>query len=376
MNTLLRPFYLFSISVLFSLSAFGLELTYVKGLIHRQAYFEKHQPVVSYALAPKNWKDLKGYNILLPYITPAPDQEDAHSCMIMSLTGIAEFWLNRYNGKTEFVPNGELDLSERWWMNLSYSPQHTKEADYWYSDAIYLFNSTRAALNRDYPFVKGWHTENDFDVRPAKPSDTNARYGVRYSWYDETNSVKAPLLALPKFERKILFKDKDENPWAVGVTPQNIPQLVIETMEKYQAPVQVIYNHHGIWHSVVIVGFDENMSSYNCPFIKETIRRYREEIKISNEEKDEDRASMFAEYLDELNKSLKKNGGCSPKGMFYVRDSFYSDPSEPLYVYDPSNPSTSRPYSKRVILREFDWLRNLANHINVIYPVGHKPVTQ
>lgn len=357
--------------LLISSFAQGLELTWVKGLIHHQDYYKGRTPYYeSYALAPKNWKDLKGYNNLLPYVTPSPDQEDAHSCMLMSLTGIAEFWLNRYHSKTEFVPNSDLDLSERWWMNLSYSDKHVEKAKYWYSDAIYLFNSTDAARNRDYPLTKGWHTEVDFVATPAKPTDANAVYSVRYSWFSEVDKVTAPLVKLPRFARKVILKDKDKDPWAIGIAPADITDKVIQAMRKYQAPVQVIYNHNGVWHSVVVVGFDENMPTYGCPFIKETFKKMDNEIQVSKEENEPGRVAMFNKYKSELEKSFKKNGGCNPKGMFYVRDSFYSDPTEPMYVYDPSNPSMTRPHSKRVVLREFDWMRNLASHINVIYPVG------
>ena len=77
-------------------------------------------------------------------------------------------------------------------------------------------------------------------------------------------------------------------------------------------------------------------------------------------------ANKNAQYKMDLLASLQRTNGCSQKGVFYVRDSIYRDPTGPVYHYDFANPAADKNYSKRIILREYDWLTHLSNHVNVI----------
>lgn len=356
--------------VLFIFISFAqsIPLKQVRGVKYPNSPDEGTTPVVSTALAPVRIQDLRGFNELLPFLTPSPDQEDVNSCMLMSLTGVVEWWAHRANNVTRFVQNGPLDISERWWMNLSNQDRFTNDINYWFTDAIYLFNKAQSASNREYPFRKGWYVETEDDIVPARQNQQGAKYGGRYNWIDETDRVRGPFIKAPTLGRKILAKNNDENPWAIGTAPEDIVERVIESFQKYKSPIQVIYNHEGFWHSVFLIGYDADMSSMGCPFTKESAEYYQKEADRSQAAGDRKRAAKFLRYKRELLEALRRGGGCNPKGMFYVRDSQYSDPSEEIYVYDPTNPQANKPYSKRVVLREFDWIRTMANHVMVIYP--------
>ncbi len=364
--------FLFLSYILTAQNIFAFDLIEVKGVKFPNSVAEGIAPVHSKALSPKNIEDLKGYNQLLPFVTPSPDQEEAASCMLMSLTGAVELWLHRINKAPRFIQDGNLDLSERWWMNVSNFTKYSKDIDYWFSDAALLFNSTPSALNRNYRFAKGWLIETDEDYIPTAPNAAGAVYSTRFNWVSALDKVPGPFIKLPRFDRTVLMRDKNDDPWSIGKAPADIVEQVIAALKKYQAPVQVIYNHEGYWHSVIIVGYDEKMSSYNCKSVREALAYYVAESSYAKSLGQEKRSRILAAHRDDLATAFQRNGGCNPKGMFYVRDSQYSDPSEELYVYDPSNPISARPYSKRVILREFDWLRTMANHVNVIHLKDNK----
>ena len=74
----------------------------------------------------RNIDELQGFNELVPYVLPSPQQEDAGSCLYMSLTGIAEWWLARLNPAVSRRPNGPLDLSERHLINISENKKYQK----------------------------------------------------------------------------------------------------------------------------------------------------------------------------------------------------------------------------------------------------------
>lgn len=363
-----RAFICFLLIILHINPASAENIKKIYGYKYPNSIQEGTAPVLSSALAPEKIGSLKGFNELLPFVTPAPDQEDANSCMLMSLTGVMEWWLQKLNNSTHFSQNGPYDLSERWWMNLSNDASKTSRSPYWFTDAVYLFNSSGAALNSDYPFVKNWYRETDEDIFPSAPYSKGSKYGVRYNWIDHTDNVPQPLVKLPKMTRKILFKSPNENPWAIGESSEQVVQDMIEAFQTYKAPIQVIYNHEGYWHSVYVIGYDDEMSSQGCPFVNESLAFYQKEADTANSRGDLKRSKKFLRYKAHLLKSFQSEGGCHPKGMFYVRDSQYPDPSEEHYIYDPQNPAANKPYSKRIVLREFDWIRTMANHVSVIYP--------
>jgi len=356
------------LSLAFAQGSQARDLTFVQGLKFPNTLEEGIEPIPSRALAPRSLSDLKGFNQLLPFVTPSPDQEDANSCMLMSMTGVVEWWLHRLHGVTRFVQNGDLDLSERWWMNMSEDGSKMGKIDNWFTDAIYLFNEAPGVLNRDYPFAKGWYLETEDDIRPARPNSQKAQYGARYNWIDDSDKVRGSAVRIPPMGRRVLLRNKEENPWAIGAAPSDIVEKIIAAFQKYQAPIQVIYNHEGYWHSVYIIGYDAEMSSYNCPFVTDSLNYFMSEAEKMRQEGNATRMKRMLRYHRELTEAMQKVGGCNPKGMFYVRDSQYPDASEEIYIYDPRNPAANKPYSKRIVLREFDWIRTMANHVSVIYP--------
>lgn len=320
---------------------------------------------------------LGGFNELLPFVTPSPDQEDAGTCLYMSLTGVAEWWLHRLSGTRAFIPDGALDLSERWWVNQSAGEERINSIDNAFNDTILMYNEAPGVLNRDYRFTKGWYTEDaEEELHPAPPRAPNAQYGTQFNWIDETAKVKPPTFALPKFAREIILQGKEEDPWEIGAAPADIVARVKDSLRTQKAPVQVVYNHSGYWHSVYIIGYDEEARIGDCPFTKGVLKEMKSEADSAAKEAGETKDPKLREealkkekkyraYEMTLASSLATKG-CGQKGVFYVRDSIYSDPSEPVYRFDLNDRSGDSPYSKRIVLRELDWIRHLANHVTVI----------
>jgi|GEM_PF-1452635 len=346
------------------------------GLKFPNTAIEGLRPVLTSALVPKNMNSLSGFTELLPFVTPSPDQEEAGSCLYMSVTGIVEWWLHRMNNKS-FVSDGALDLSERWWLNMASQGEGTEDIENSYTDTITMYSGQNAVLNRDYRFTKGWNVEIDDDVVPATPTTPNAVYDTSFNWIDETDKLKAPRIKLPKFTHEVVYAEPEEDPWAIGVAPENIVEKVKNALLKYKAPVQVVYNHTGYWHSVYVIGFDEEARIGECPFIKENLTEFQKEADLAAKEAEQaktpeekrkllSRQKRYLAYKDELLESMRATKGCGQKGVFYVRDSQYSHPSEPIYRYDLADRRGDKPYSKRIILREFDWIRHMANHVSVI----------
>lgn len=369
---------LFVFSLIIFLSSFGqAQSKYysVFGTKYPNSISEGTTPVTSQAMAPADPYQLGGYNELIPYVTASPDQEEAGTCLFMSLTGAVEWWLHRiYNQK--FIPDGPLDLSERWWVNLSTYDKHTEKIKNWNTDTIYLFNSSAGVLNRDYRFTMGWYVEGKDDFIPATSQTPGAIYDAGYNWIDDTAKVKGHFVRLPTFSRKVLYADPQEDPWEMGKAPSTIVERVKQALVEEKSPVQVIYNHQGYWHSVIVLGFDDDAPTYNCPFVHESFEVFQKEEQTARQDaektrsprkRDEliSRANKMRLYNNKLKKAFDKTG-CQPTGVFYVRDSQYSDPTEPLYTYDFSNLQGAKPYSKRIILREYEWLQTMANNVVII----------
>jgi hypothetical protein len=293
-----------------------------------------------------------GYNDLVKYVLPSPDQKNAGTCLYMSNTGVAEWWLNKLNENSNAEIMGPTDLSERHLVNLAKS--FKPKLEYPLTDTILLYGlaGNRGVLNRDYLFTKGWYKKVNGSYLPANRNDPKAHYGARYNWIDELDEVNPPTFDLPRFSRKVIFKDPDENRWAVAVAPKEIANTVKMALKQKGAPIQVVYNHVGYWHSVFIVGYNDSAPSNECHFIKHWLKVMKE--------KQSPRARQ-------VEKSYLARGGCRNHGIFYVRDSIYPDPQLPTYDYDPDNEGEEEHYSARIVAREYEWLELLANHITQIY---------
>lgn len=322
-----------------------------------------------------------GYSELIPYLHRAPHQQDAGSCLYMSLTGIAEFWLARLNPSIPRHPDGPLDLSERFLMNRAGLDEDQNGTLNWRTDSIVLFNRAGGApRNVDYRFTKGWVTKNSSGAYIQAPEGApGAEYGTKYNWIDELDRIdSSQWIPLPLFQRDVLFADPASDQWNVGVMPDDIVERIKKALLARKAPVHVVYNHYGYWHAVNIVGFDDEADTKGCtfvngffPYMEKQARDLRAQAAQTNDPAEKQmllkRANASERTAQKARAAYKKGGGCHPKGMFYVRDSLYGDPQGPVYDYDPSRSGEEAPYPMTVVLHEYDWIRYLGNHATQIY---------
>ncbi len=315
-----------------------------------------------------------GFNSILPFIKPSPYQDNAGSCLFMSHTGNIEFWMNKLN------PGAQLDLSERFFMNLAKDKINEENIKNWRTDTVYRFNKfSKAYLNNDYPFSKGWYKKGEDGKRVfAKEGEDKAYYGVKYNWVIDYKNLNAPSIKLPKFDREVLYIDESQNQWNVGNAPKNAVKLVKDALKKRNAPVLVIYNHTGFWHATLVVGYNDTASTKGCPFTS----KYKEKMYKRAGEIDEEaseaaepktkrkltrKAKKFRTRGNTVHDSYIKDGGCSDKGIFYVRDSIYPNSDMPVYDYDPAKEGEEEFLNAKVIMREYEWLRHSSNHAFQIY---------
>ncbi|NBW80462.1 hypothetical protein EBR21_01790 [bacterium] len=293
----------------------------------------------------------------------------------MTLTGIAEWWLARLNPYASRASNGPLDLSERHVINASGLKKYTKNVENWKTDSIEILNAAgQGILNSAYPFTKGWYREDsNGDIFPASQHQNGSSYGVIINWFDNLKSVTKGFVDLPKFSRTVIYSDPDSDQWNVGLNPPGIVEQVKNALVENQAPVQVIYNHEGYWHSVFVVGFDDQRDSRHCGFVENSIKYFDDMAREwTAKAETSGSAKKRTEYLNKAKDSRKRSnklkasyqqaGGCRNQGVFYVRNSeFYG--FEGTYDYDPSNSGEESAYAPKVMLFEYEWLEHLANHV-------------
>ncbi|MGZ3683539.1 MAG: hypothetical protein ACXVCI_06780 [Bdellovibrionota bacterium] len=357
----------------FSAVASPVQLTGVKFPNHVE---EGSEPVTVSVQATEPGAALPGFSELVPFALRSPDQQEAGSCLYMSLTGIAEWWLARLHPTISRAPDGPIDLSERYMMNIAGLDEDSNGVPNWKTDSIYLYNRAGGAmLNTNYRFTKGWYARRNGQVVPATAGATGAAYDTNYNWIDQ-RPVKAPLVKLPTFQRTVIYADPASNQWDTGVMPDNIADRIKTALRTNKAPVQVIYNHFGYWHSTVILGYDDNGNNNDCHFVRHFMDYMgkKENTLRAQAAKEKDpgtrdsllsQANKVGAALTGTLRSFNAGGGCHP-GVFYVRDSIYADPNGPKYEYDPSNRGADSPYVKSTVMLEYDWVRTMANHVNQI----------
>lgn len=328
---------------------------------------------------------LGGFDELVPYVLPSPNQEDAGSCLYMAVTGIAEWWLARLNPDIPRTSDGLLDLSERYTMNLANAMDEDDVGlPNWRTDTIYLFNQNhhQTVRNIDYRFTKGWYMGEAYSehLTPVTKDTPNASYGTLFNWIDQRPEQHNNAVELPEFERRVIFADPEKNQWNIGVTPDDIVDQVKETLQKEKAPILVIYNHNSYWHAVYVIGYNDEMDNGDCAYTENFRIRIDERAKELDQTAQnatdpivknayEIRAKRAHEAKGKIETAYATQGGCtSNKGVFYIRDSIYPDTNGEIYHYDLSNPEADSVYTKKIIFKEYDWLRYFANHISVIYP--------
>ncbi|NCN39949.1 hypothetical protein GW916_01740 [bacterium] len=328
------------------------------------------------AAIQSNWENLQGHNNMLKYVMPSPDQGGAGSCLYMALTGIAEWHLAKKNPRLAIRGDGALDLSERALMNLAGLQEENNGVENWKTDSILLFNQNdRGILNRDLRYTKGFHKYDDNLRRyvRANEGDANAEYGQSFNWINGVTRETRRGVVMPKFQRHVIFADPASNQWNVAVAPSNIAEQIKDRLDRYNAPVLLIYNHYGYWHAVGVYGYDEEAET-DCSFVENNVKYfdarskelYEEASRISDPARKKSKLAL-ADKLREtgikVDRDYHQAGGCNRRGVFYVRDSIYSDPSEAMYDFDLSRTGDEEHYSKRIILRSESFMRHMVNHV-------------
>lgn len=311
-----------------------------------------------------------GMNKLLPYVVPSPYQDEAGSCLFMAHTAVTEWWLSKLG------QGQKIDLSERYYMNLSKAGVGDELMGDWRTDTIYRLNAARETYrNGDYPFLKAWYVVDRFGDRQfAGPVRDNAYYGTAANWILSLDQLTGAPIPLPHFERTILHADPEQNQWAVNSTPSDIVEQMKKWLREKQAPLIVLYNHHAYWHAAMVVGYNDHTSSESCEFttsftdtMNEKAREARAEAAQTSDESERRRLLSKARRDEargaEVARELARAGGCRGKGVFYVRDSLYPDPSLPLYDYDPTTQGEEEHLVAPIILREYEWVERLGNHV-------------
>ncbi|MGZ3711766.1 MAG: hypothetical protein ACXVBE_08420, partial [Bdellovibrionota bacterium] len=226
--------------------------------------------------------------------------------------------------------------------------------------------------NTDYRFTKGWYiTTPDDEYHKAAPGEKGAIYDTGYNWVDERPTT-TPVVALPHFNRDVLFADPASNQWNTGVMPADIVNRIKKALVEKKAPVQIIYNHFGYWHSNFILGFDDEQTNDDCKFVRDfmnymelrpaALRKSAAAEVDPTKKADLLTRARRAEDAYRNTSGAYKDHGCKGKGVFYVRDSIYPDSNGPAYDYDLSRKGDEGFYSKRVVMLEYEWVTYMANH--------------
>ncbi len=299
------------------------------------------------------------YNRLEKFILESPNQEDAGSCLYMANTGAMEMILNQITDK-EIKNDGDTDISERYLMN---SDNYARSIiDYTMTDLIRTFNYNKGALlNRDYPFTVGWVKKDASGHRTESAEGVEgAEFTAEYNWINKLpDNWRELLIPTPKVTRTILFLDPNLNSnsiWNVGIMNDDVINRVKYELRTKNAPVVVIYNHYLVWHTVVIVGYDDEAGfGEECPMVTATLKYFREKGKDS--------------YADKIEARINADGGCSKKGIFYVRDSISDGDKDTAIYHYGGNVDFEDSYSKKIVYHSYDWLKYLGNHAYSVHRV-------
>jgi hypothetical protein len=270
------------------------------------------------------------YNDMERFILPSPNQWDAGTCLFMSNTGAMEILLNQHvDDLDDIVSDGDTDLSERYLMNASdYVPNSA--AQYTMTDLVYTYEYNGGALrNVDYPF-----------------ECTNS--SCQMNWDNDMPSDWEDLLVpTEESQRTVMYLDPNLDQYSIWKTgligPDVIERIKFELRTK-NAPVLLIYNHYLYWHAAIIIGYDDTVET-GCGMVTSSVNYFEDEGATSY-------VNAIEDHMDDL-------GGCSERGIFYVRDSIYDGEDDgEMYDYGPWEDF----YSARVIEHTYNWPLFLGNH--------------
>jgi hypothetical protein len=133
---------------------------------------------------------------------------------------------------------------------------------------------------------------------------------------------------------------------------RDIIERIKYELDTKHAPVIVVYNHYLYWHSNVIVGYDDERETGDCPMVRSSLDYFDQQGARS--------------YAYKVESHMEEQGGCIDRGVFYVRDSIYDGDDEPSYNYSEEYDFTDK-YSDRIVALSYDWVVYLANHIYSVH---------
>ncbi len=297
--------------------------------------------------------DLASNTALLDYVLASPNQYDAGSCLFMSNTGAMELLINQRKPIEEVVYKGDGDLSERYLMNAS---DHVSRGatQYTITDLAYTYDAFGGSLlDRDYPFIADYLSQTSSGgYVEAEPEDSGAFFTCYANWLDDLpEDWQESLTPTSDVERTVIFLDPDldgNSVWNVGLMDWEVVDRIKRELDSKQAPVILVYNHYIYWHANVIVGYDDNIDSDGCPMVESSLSYYSQQ--------------GYGSYVDKIEGRMEELGGCSDRGVFYVRDSIYSGGlTEETYTYSEEYGFSDK-YSKRLTQLSYNWAVYLGNH--------------
>lgn len=328
--------------------------------------------VLALALLVPSAAPARSHTSLLPFVTPAPDQREAGSCLYMACTGALEMALRMRTPRTPWVPDGPLDLSERAFMALGRRDEAC--VGDWRTDTLLL--PARAGglpLNSSVRFTKGWYLPDDTDGSgpngrplPAVPGQDGARYGTYANWLPPAGS--ADPVPLPPVGRRVLFRPEDGSPHACGLLGPEASAGLKAALHRWNRPVLAIYDHFGIWHAVLVVGYDEDRPAPS-PFADAFLAyaaRWAPLLEASTDPARHARGRHLREGALAIRRNAALTGPAPRRGVFFVRDSIFASPDNAPYDYDPTTTGDESPYADTLVERDEGWLWHGVNHLTVV----------
>jgi Leucine Rich repeats (2 copies) len=293
---------------------------------------------------------------LEPYVLASPNQIDAGSCIFMAHTGAMEILMNQHTPVEDIAYNGDTDLSERYLMG---APATTADVPYFLTDLVYSYEATGGSLlSRDYNFCVGYCVDDaSGDAQPAKASDKDAYLTAQYNWFDMMpTDWQSLLVPTPLADRTVIFADPKRDSssyWRVGLLDDDAIEEIKYELRTKNAPVVMVFNYYGWWHSNIIVGYDDTAVYDGCAYVQDAADYFRGEGQASY-------ANAIEAHVDAT--------GCSDRGKFYVRDSIYEGGSaEEDYDYSWGSVSYDDKYSRRITGLSYDWAKHLSNHAYTVH---------
>lgn len=173
---------------------------------------------------------------LLDYVQEAPDQAESATCMYVAGTGAVELLANRKAGMKNPRPGDKYDLSESFTIN---APKKETAGKYPWEIPVLKYNNGFGIHISDWPF------------NPWNGTETSSSPWNNRDWQ------KLPRVPVPAVDTIPLFVIG--NRWSTNVLNASHVEKIKEALVKYDSPVMINYNDSGYWHTILIVGYDDEL---------------------------------------------------------------------------------------------------------------------